>query len=86
MSSVDLDSRKSQIHLWNQLKGGKIAFISNILSEVIGTIIQETPSTQITFDKPPNNLLKLDQIIVELQKKGQKREEGKVHFLFLKSN
>lgn len=49
---------------------GKIAFISNIFSEVIGTIIQEPASTQIIFDRPPNNLLKLDQLIVEMQKKG----------------
>lgn len=56
MSSVGLDSRMSQIHLWNQLKEGKIAFISNIFSEEIGTIIQEQASTQITLDRPPDNL------------------------------
>lgn len=72
MSSVDLDSRKSQILLWNQLKGGKIAFISNIFSEVIGTIIQEPPSTHFIFDGPLSNLLKLDQVLVEMQKKGKK--------------
>lgn len=45
MFSVGLDSRKSQIHLWNQLKKKQIAFIRNILSEVIGIIIQEPPRT-----------------------------------------
>lgn len=60
---------------------GKIAFISNIFSEVIGTIIQEPPSTQIIFDGPPNNLLKLDQLIVEMWKRGKKKKKkGKVRF------
>lgn len=47
---------------------GEIAHVSNIFSELIGTIIQEPPSTQIIFDRSPNNLLKLDQIIGKIEK------------------
>lgn len=67
---------------------GKIVFISNIFSEVIGTILQGSPSTQIIFDRHPNKPLKLDQLIVEMQRKCKKIEKGKVPFkmkLILKS-
>lgn len=52
MSSVGLDSRKNQIHLWNQLKKKQIAFIRNIFSEVIGITIQESPGTDYFWRTP----------------------------------
>lgn len=48
---------------------------------MIGIIVQEPTSTQFIFDGPPNNLLKLDQLIVQMQKKGKKKiEKGKAPF------
>lgn len=51
---------------------GEIAFISNTFSELIGTIIQEPPHTQVIFDRSSNHLLILDQLNGKINKTSKK--------------